>query len=226
MPRLQLQPSIMHFVSASSQNLKIGYVGSSNKLDGLSALTMVIRLKINAAVNGGIYFSAPYDGTQAMVAIKNTNNTNQTIRINFRAGGTAVNYDVSNFTYALSTVYTMAIRYNGSLLEFWVDGHKYDSRAATGAFGTSDDTKSWGVIYGGNSNGTADMDAIFARAWNTALTDPQLYQAMLGTYTTGAILNLPFMEGAGTPVETANGATVTLSGFPTWISYQARTAVS
>lgn len=216
--RIALQNFAMRHVNASNQSITVARI-AANDLTGLSAATMVMRLSLSESINGGNYFDPGSDGTQSVMAIKNQNNTTPTFRINFRAGGVGVNYDIaaSTFSYKLGKVYTIALRYTGSLLQFYVDNfQQLDSRSASGAFGTL--TQNWRVMASGSGASPGSGDVYFARMWTSALNDTDLTNAMNGSFTAGAALNLDFTEGTGTPVEKANAATVTLNNAPAWIT--------
>lgn len=215
--RIFVQPYAMRFNTASTQSLSISRNGN-NTFQGTSAATMIIRLRINAVVNGQNFFDIGSDGTQSAMVIKNQNNTTPTLRINFRAGGTAVNYDIDGtvFSYVLGKIYTIALRYTGALLQTYVDGVLIDSRAATGAIGTL--TQNWRVGAAGSGAGPATIDVFFVKAWKLALSDVELQRATFSKFSSGSVIYLNFSEGSGTPVERAQNGTVTLSNSPTWLS--------
>lgn len=221
--RFLVQKYYMNFVAASSQRVRI-IQEAANEFDGLSGATMVIRMRVNAVVSSGNYFASPNDSVQGMMTIKNTATTNKSFRVNFRAGGVAVNYDVgagsSQKQYNLNEWMTIALRYTGSVIEFWVNGSKIDSRAASGAFGTT--VTDW-EIAAANASGFSSMDVMWARAWKSSLSDSNLNLAIAQNYITGACLNLDFTEGTGTPVDRGIGAQVILAGSPTWNALWSRT---
>lgn len=210
--RLVAQPYYMNILNSSSQSVGVTRI-AANDLSGLSAGTLVIRCRITSVVNGGVIFQAPTDGTQNIMVIKNQNNTSQKFRFNFRSGGANNNNDVSGFTYTLNQWYTLGLRYNGSAVDFWVDGVKIQSNAASGAFGTL--TSNWTI-------GSHNIDVWFARAWTTALSDSDMAAATSTNFKAGAALNVDFAEGKGLPIDKANNATVTVSNGPSWMQLYTR----
>ncbi len=177
---------------------------------------MVIRMKINKVINGAGFFGAPSDGTQSMIALKNTNNIFPQFRINFRAGGVAANFDVGTFKYVIGKTYTVGVRYNGSLVDVWVDGVLIGSQAASGAFGTTSQNWSINTVAGGTKGA---LDVFFARSWKTALSDSDFVLAMNGVIVPASILDMRFLEGTGTMVDSANNATMSIANAPVWFPY-------
>lgn len=218
-----IHPYYLKCIAASGQKIQIAKT-ATNQLDGLSAVTMVIRCRISAVVNGGNICSSPNDSVQTALVLKNRNTTAQAFRLNSRMGGSTHNFDATTNVqdYNLNDFMSLAVRYDGANVEIWKDGLKIASQAATGAFAAST-TNSWFVCGDGGGNTPATQDVVFFRVWTSALSNANLVAAMQSGYKTGSVIDLELNEGTGTPVDLANNATVTLSGTPTWQQMLGRT---
>lgn len=185
-----------------------------NSMSDLSAYTAVMRLVINGATAGGAYLALPYNVNSAGLIKHNNNAAIPGFRINSRINGVDYNYDVAGYRYKLGKECTVALRYTGSVLEFWVDNVLYDSRSASGSLGTTNTT--YGINPAIALNG--DASYVFARIYNTSLSDTNLSLAMAGVKVPGFIFNIDFQGTpgtTGTPSETILNGTVTVTGTPT-----------
>lgn len=218
---LALAPS-----SGNNQRVKVD-VTPTNTLSGLSAATMVGRIKINAVISGSNFMAGPGDGSNQVFTFKNYNTASNGIRINTRVGGANLNYDVptNNFSYNTDRFYNFGFRYDGTTMTTWVDGRQVHAKAASGTFPTITNT-GWWVNGDRDGGGASNINCAFFRVWTSALSDTNMINAMNKGYTTGAVIDLEFQEGSGTTTaDLANNATVTFvsgASTPTWTAYESR----
>lgn len=195
---------------------------ATNDIAGLSALTIVSRLKIQAIVNGGYLIGAPHDVTNnRLFDFKNSNTNNNTFRYNTGLNS-SLSFDVAGRPYDLNRFFTVGLRYTGSVIETWYDGVLINTSTAVTSNATfpTTATGNQGAWFLNTATSGTNHNASFAmlRVWPRSLSTQELLAAMMQEYGAGnegsPSINLDFTQTSG--LIDKLGATITISGTNSW----------